>query len=249
MSEWSDFTNQIDRTNKLLNKLCKENDFIYISNSNITPSYLSEDGSHLNDIGNFKLGDNFFKHVNVSGSFLNARNAWLPISDRILVHKKSNSKMQKVDTEPYLSANSLSNQSDALTQIRIKNPKQLINAHLNINSLRNKFDQLKILVQDILMVTESKLDDTFPDSQFHIPGYKVPFPKDRNKLGGWIIVFVRDDISCKNLDVRIPEDIEALILEIHLRHAKWLFCGYYHPPSQNDAYFLSKFKQLLRSVF
>ena len=92
--------------------------------------------------------------------------------------------MQKVDTEPYLSANSLSNQSDALTQIRIKNPKQLINAHLNINSLRNKFDQLKILVQDILMVTESKLDDTFPDSQFHIPGYKVPFPKDRNKLGG-----------------------------------------------------------------
>ena len=92
--------------------------------------------------------------------------------------------MQKVDTEPYLSTNSLSNQSDALTEIRIKNPKHLIIAHLNINSLRNKFDQLKILVQDILMVTESKLDDTFPDSQFHIPGYKVPFPKDRNKLGG-----------------------------------------------------------------
>ena len=56
--------------------------------------------------------------------------------------------MQKVDTEPYLSTNSLSNQSDALTEIRIKNPKQLIIAHLNINSLRNKFDQLKILVQD-----------------------------------------------------------------------------------------------------
>ena len=74
--------------------------------------------------------------------------------------------MQKVDTEPYLSTNSLSNQSDALTEIRFKNPKQLIIAHLNINSLRSKFDQLKILVQDkidILVVTESKLDDTFPD--------------------------------------------------------------------------------------
>ena len=47
-----------------------------------------------------------------------------------------------------MSTNSLSNQSDALTEIRIKNPKQLIIAHLNINSLRNKFDQLKILVQD-----------------------------------------------------------------------------------------------------
>ena len=126
-----------------------------------------------------------------------------------------------IDTEPQLSTNSLSNQSDAPTEIRIKNPKQLIIVHLNINSLRNKFDQLEILVQDktdILVVTESKLDDTFPDSQFHIPGYKVHFCKDRNKLDGGIIVFVRDDIPCKKLDVRIPEDIEVLFIEIYLRH-------------------------------
>ena len=79
-------------------------------------------------------------------------------SNSMLVDNKSNSKMQKVDTEPYLSTNSLSNQSDALTEIRITNPKQLIIAHLNINLLRNKFDQLKILVQDkidILVVTET----------------------------------------------------------------------------------------------
>ena len=110
---------------------------------------------------------------------------------------------------------------------------------MNINSLRNKFDQLKILVQDkidILVVAESKLDDTFLDSQFHIPEYKVPFRKDRNKLGG-IIVFVRNDMPCKKLDVRIPEDIKALFLEINLRHTKWLFCECYHPPFQNDAYF------------
>ena len=68
-------SNQINRTNELLNKLCKENGFICILNSNITPSHLSKDNIHLNDIGTFKLGDNFVKHVNVSGSFLNARNA------------------------------------------------------------------------------------------------------------------------------------------------------------------------------
>ena len=44
-------SNQVNRTNELLNKLCKENGFIYISNSNITPSHLSKDGVHLNDIG------------------------------------------------------------------------------------------------------------------------------------------------------------------------------------------------------
>ena len=54
---------------------------------------------------------------------------------------------------------------------------------------------------------------------------------------GGVIVFVRDDIPYKKLDVRIPEDIEALFLEINLSYTKWLFCGFYHPPSQNDAYF------------
>ena len=58
----------------------------------------------------------------------------------------------------------------------------------------------------------SKLDDAFPDSQFHIPGYKVPFYKDRNKLGEGIIVFVSDDIPCKKLDIKIPEDIGSTIL-------------------------------------
>ena len=62
---------------------------------------------------------------------------------------------------------------------------------------------------------------------------------------GGIIVFVRDDIPCKKLDVRIPEDIEALFLEINLRHTKWLFCGCYHPPSQNDAYFYQNLSNCL----
>ena len=142
--------------------------------------------------------------------------------------------MQKVDTEPYLSTNSLSNQSDALTEIRIKNPKQLIIAHLNINSLRNKFDQLKILVQDkihILVLTRNKLVDTFPGFEFHIPGHKVPFRKDKKKLGGRTKVFLRADIRCKKLNARIPEDVEALFLEINLRHTKWLFFGCHHPRS------------------
>ena len=98
---------------------------------------------------------------------------------------------------------------------------------------------------DIAVVTESKLDDTFPDSQFYTPGCKVLFRKDRNKLHREIIVFVRDDIPCKKLDVRIPEDIEALFLEINHKHTKWLHCGCYHPPSQNDAYFYQNFSNCL----
>ena len=48
--------------------------------------------------------------------FLNARNACLPISDRILPYNKYNFKMKKVDTEPYLSTDSLSSKFDALSE-------------------------------------------------------------------------------------------------------------------------------------
>ena len=53
----------------------------------------------------------------------------------------------------------------------MKNENRLIIGNLNINSISNKFDQLKLFVQgkvDILIVTETKLDSTFPTSQFKI---------------------------------------------------------------------------------
>ena len=75
--------------------------------------------------------------------------------------------------------------------------KNIIIGHLNINSLRNKFHDLAELMKgnlDILVVTETKLDHTFPEKQFLIPGYKKPFRADRNKDGGGVMVFVREDI-------------------------------------------------------
>ena len=57
--------------------------------------------------------------------------------------------------------------------------------HLNINSIRNKFDTLDNIVKafDIFLISESKLDNTFPINQFAIGGYKI-FRRDRNCYGG-----------------------------------------------------------------
>ena len=55
--------------------------------------------------------------------------------------------------------------SDFLRILRVKNVNRLIIGNLNINSISNKFDQLKLFVQgkvDILIVTETKLDSIFP---------------------------------------------------------------------------------------
>ena len=43
------------------------------------------------------------------------------------------------------------------------------------------------------MITETKLDDSFPTMQFNIEGYHT-FRLDRNEYGGGILIYVRDDI-------------------------------------------------------
>ena len=54
------------------------------------------------------------------------------------------------------------------------NLNRIIISHININSIRNKFELLAVAVLgnvNILLVTETKIDKSFPTSQFVIPGY------------------------------------------------------------------------------
>ena len=60
-----------------------------------------------------------------------------------------------------------------IENIRSKNPNGLIIAQLNINSLRNKFDSLAEILHsnvDILLISETKIDSSFPAAQFIIEG-------------------------------------------------------------------------------
>ena len=58
----------------------------------------------------------------------------------------------------------------------------MIIGNLNINSFSNKFEQMKDIVMqhiDILVLTETKLDDTFPTAQFLVNGFSEPCRLDR----------------------------------------------------------------------
>ena len=55
----------------------------------------------------------------------------------------------------------------------------MVTGNLNIDSLSIKFNQLKELAVDILLLTETKLDDSFPTSQFLVDGFSEPFRFDR----------------------------------------------------------------------
>ena len=68
---------------------------------------------------------------------------------------------------------------ESLKAIRKRNINRIVVAHLNINSLRNKFDYEQITGNiDILMISETKLGNSFPTGQFLINGYSEPFRID-----------------------------------------------------------------------
>ena len=68
---------------------------------------------------------------------------------------------------------------------------------MNINSIRNKFEtRCTIFKQkiDILLIFETKIEDTFPLAQFHVESYSTPYRLDRTLL------YVRDVYIQNNLN-------------------------------------------------
>ena len=91
------------------------------------------------------------------------------------------------------SAVQLGSVKSVLKRLRSCHPQQIILGHLNINSIRNKSDIMKPMLLDnidIFMVTETKLHDPFPVSQFNVAGFSTPFRLDQNKNGGGIITYI-----------------------------------------------------------
>ena len=44
------------------------------------------------------------------------------------------------------------------------------------------------------MLSEKKLDSSFPNGQFQIHGYSEPYAFDRNGNSSGILIFIREDI-------------------------------------------------------
>ena len=107
--------------------------------------------------------------------------------------------------------------------------------HLNINSVRNKFEALTYIIDnniDLLLISETKLDDSFPTAQFQMKDFSVPCRYDRNGKGGGFLRYIREDILSKLLISKSKCNIGTLSFSVNLRKRKWfLNCSY--NPHQN----------------
>ena len=111
-----------------------------------------------------------------------------------------------------------------IKDLRNQNSFRIIIVHININSIRNKFEPLVSFINnnlDILMISETNTDDTFPDSQFLIEGFSVPYRLDRTAKGGRISLYIRENIPTKRMKkVTFDESFEGFFIEINWRSKK-----------------------------
>ena len=165
-------------------------DLILHDNINVR-RHLNKGKLHLNDTGISRFVRNF-------RDFLNLFETTWHESTHNLLNVSSSSSLSG-----YPSLSTIDNDLWKIQQQRIIYAKNIIIAHLDINSIRNKFDTLDNIIKafDIFLISESKLDNTFLINQFAIGGYKV-FRRDRKRFEGGLILYINENIPL-NLVVTI----------------------------------------------
>ena len=122
----------------------------------------------------------------------------------------------------------------------------------------NKFDlfseQIKGTI-DVLKISETKIDDSFPIGQFLIEGFCTPYRLDRNSKGEGFLLYVREDIPSNLITVDINpgiNPIENFYVELDLSSNKWLINCSYNPHKSliaNDLDAVSKTLDLHSSTY
>ena len=127
-------------------------------------------------------------------------------------------------------------------------------AHICINSFRNKFDMLTNSVFeyiDIRMISETKLDDTFPHALYHLQESSNPYRLNRNSHDGGILVYARDNVlsNLVKLDQNF-ENFEGFFIELEFSNKnKWLLSYSHNPHKRNTKQHLSNISKSLNSEY
>ena len=101
---------------------------------------------------------------------------------------------------------------------------------------------------DVCFLSERKVDETFPNQQFLINGYKL-FRRDRNCHGGGVLCYINESIPSESVNVEdIVKEREIVLIEFSIKTRKWLFIGLDKPPSQNENYFLDNLSLIINRL-
>ena len=109
---------------------------------------------------------------------------------------------------------------------------------MNINSLRDKISDLRVSLDDLqldyFVISETKLDDSFPSAQFAVENYEIRARSNRDVHGEGLIEFVKTGIICKRVKQFEAVILESICSEITVSRKKSFCMSIYRPPNFNN---------------
>ena len=91
--------------------------------------------------------------------------------------------------------------------------------------------------QLILCLHETKLDYSYPDSQFKIDGFQyLPLRIDQNRHGGSKMVFIKEGIFNKSLSNYETKTSETICIEVTISKENWCRISAYSPPQNSNKF-------------
>ena len=75
------------------------------------------------------------------------------------------------------------------------------------------------MIKNILILNETRLDSSISDNLVSIEGYDI-LRSDRKRNGGGVCMYIRCHVNYENRPDLIPNDLEAICLEIKQANSK-----------------------------
>ena len=105
--------------------------------------------------------------------------------------------------------------------------------HLNIRSIRNKYEFIKdnYLDCDILCFTESHLSDNVNDELLILEGFSTFYRKDKTNHASGLLIYVSNNVISRRLEVLETPNLDTLWIEIKDKNETILLYTAYRQPS------------------
>ena len=138
--------------------------------------------------------------------------------------------------------------------------KKFIILHFNINSVLKdgRLDELqdvcRVLNVAVLVLTESKLDNTIPNSIIMLEGFYEPLRRDRQtngRHGGGCLMYISEQLTYKHRTDLQSEYFEHLWADVKVGSSNFTITCFYRPPNESAAdhdLFLDASEQILNNL-
>jgi len=148
---------------------------------------------------------------------------------------------------------------EEVKHVSVPGPKELRIMHINIQSLPSKFDNLKILVDeldqlgkhlDLILICETFLNSSNAH-MYNIPGFNFVCHNRTCSAGGGVAIYINNNIDFKersDLDLNIDGEFESVFVEIKCNNKKTVVGEIYRVPNSNEKKSIERYKNIIEQL-